>query len=85
MGAATISLIPARQRFHLSSRRQTFSLAAFDAVTMAVVVFLWHPPAFALDILGLTDTGRATASLLNMNARRRVQLREQLRIVLSAP
>ena len=53
MGTATISGMPLRQRFHLSSRRQTFSLAAVDVVTMAAVVFLWHPPAFALDILGL--------------------------------
>jgi hypothetical protein len=45
--------MPLRQRFHLSARRQTFSLAAVDVVTMATVVFLWHPPAFALDILGL--------------------------------
>jgi exopolysaccharide biosynthesis polyprenyl glycosylphosphotransferase len=45
--------MPLRQRFHLSARRQTFSLAAVDVVTMAAVVFLWHPPAFALDILGL--------------------------------
>jgi len=53
MGTATVSVMPLRQRFHLSARRQTFSLAAVDVVTMATVVFLWHPPAFALDILGL--------------------------------
>ncbi len=53
MGIATISVMPLRQRFHLSARRQTFSLASLDVVTMVTVVFLWHPPAFALDILGL--------------------------------
>ena len=53
MGTATISVMPVRRRFHLSSRRQTLSLAAVDVVTMSIVVFLWHPPAFALDILGL--------------------------------
>ena len=53
MGTATVSGMPLRQRFHLSARRQTFSLAAVDVATMAAVVFLWHPPAFALDILGL--------------------------------
>jgi exopolysaccharide biosynthesis polyprenyl glycosylphosphotransferase len=53
MGTATISVMPLRQRFHLSARRQTFSLAGVDVLTMATVVFLWHPPAFALDVLGL--------------------------------
>ena len=53
MGTATVSVMPLRQRFHLTARRQTFSLAAVDVITMATAVFLWHPPAFALDILGL--------------------------------
>lgn len=53
MGTATVSVMPLRRRFHLSARRQTFSLALVDVLTMATVAFLWHPPAFALDILGL--------------------------------
>ena len=56
------------------------------------VVQLFNPRAHAwsdhfrqigFEIAGLTDVGRTTVRLLNMNARRRVQLREALKIELA--
>ena len=62
------------------------NLASVDPVTGAVVP-IFHPRTdnwsehFAFrgsEILGLTPTGRATARLLQMNARHRVELRSSL-------
>jgi hypothetical protein len=64
------------------------NLTSIDPDTRAVVD-LFNPRAHTWDdhfrqsgfeIVGLTSTGRATVRLLHMNARRRLQLREALRI-----
>ena len=58
-----------------------------------VVVSLFHPRTqnwtdhfhqVGFEIVGLTDVGRATVRLLNMNASRRIQLRESLQLKLDA-
>ena len=64
------------------------NLTAVDPTTQVVVALFnprtqrWsdHFQQVDAEIHGLTDVGRATARLLNMNARRRVQLRTQLEI-----
>lgn len=62
------------------------NLSSIDPSTMQIVQLFnprrdqWHEP-FILDgaeIVGLTPIGRATARLLQMNARRRVKLRAWL-------
>src|SRR5688572_11901366 len=66
------------------------NLTSIDPGTQAVVE-LFNPRKHAwpdhfrqagFEIEGLSDIGRVTVRLLNMNARRRVQLREALRIEL---
>jgi len=66
------------------------NLTAIDPLTQAVVrVFNprsddWtlHFRQVGFEVHGSTDVGRATVQLLNMNARHRVRLREQLEIQL---
>jgi hypothetical protein len=66
------------------------NLTAIDPVTQGVVR-LFNPREQAWDehfrqeeweVSGLTEVGRATVRLLNMNARRRVQLRAALGLLL---
>jgi len=66
------------------------NLTGIDPVSQQVVSLFnprehrWvdHFRAVGFEIEGITDVGRATVGLLNMNARRRIQLRELLQIQL---
>jgi hypothetical protein len=66
------------------------NLAAIDPTTRSLVslfhprtqVWIEHFRQDGYEVEGLTDVGRATVQLLNMNATRRVQLRAGLRIKL---
>ncbi len=66
------------------------NLTAVDPGTQNVVMLfnprtqVWreHFRQIDFEIAGLSDTGRATARLLQMNARRRVQLRAQFQLQL---
>jgi HNH endonuclease len=68
------------------------NLSTIDPQTGSIVLLFnprtdrWseHFRQAGFEIVGLTDIGRATVRLLNMNARRRVQLREALALHLDA-
>jgi hypothetical protein len=68
------------------------NLSTIDAATRHVVQIFnprtqdWskHFRQVGYNIEGITDIGKATVALLNMNATRRVQLRTSMRIQLSA-
>jgi hypothetical protein len=69
------------------------NLSAIDPDTRTLVTLFnprkqrWaeHFKQQGFEVAALTAVGRATAQLLNMNARRRVQLRESLRVELDPP
>ncbi|MEI2621472.1 MAG: exopolysaccharide biosynthesis polyprenyl glycosylphosphotransferase [Candidatus Nanopelagicales bacterium] len=52
MGIATVSVFPLTRRMHLTARRQTELLASIDVAAVALMWWLWTPPAVAVALLG---------------------------------